>query len=94
MFEEMTGDGAMLVKGGVYRPCPLYRRANGDLFARYGAGYVRLYANGGTSMDALKIELLHTNEPLFVDRFGRLGLVQHEGFKPLNVDAARLLLAP
>ena len=92
MFEELTGDSAVLVKGGVYRPCPLFKRVNGDLFARYGSGYVRLYATGGTSLDGMKIEVMHTEAPLFVDRFGRLCTTAGEGRKALDGPAAQALL--
>lgn len=83
MFEELSGDQICLVIGGVYVPCPVFQRPNGDLFARYKGGYVRLYANGATSKDRLKVEVLHTERPLFVDKFGRLGLIAGPGREAL-----------
>lgn len=38
----------ILHSGGVYRQVPLYQRA-GRVYARYGAGYVRLSQGGATS---------------------------------------------
>ena len=71
MFEQLTGDSAVLAQGGVYRTCDLYA-FQGGLYARYGAGFVRLYANGSTSKDGLMVVHLVTDRQLYADKFGRL----------------------
>jgi hypothetical protein len=45
---ELEGAFAWIGTGGVYRQTPLYYRGEA-LFAKWGAGYVRLRAHGATS---------------------------------------------
>lgn len=71
----IEGAVALLRKGGVYRQCKVYQM-NGALFAQYGGGYVRIYETGATSVDKLSVSVLHIDEPLVKDRFGRLAIGQ------------------
>lgn len=71
MFKLIEGEFAIVVASGVYQQVDLYER-NGRLYARYGRGYVQLYANGGTSKDKLKLDTVSYSESLYVDAFGKL----------------------
>lgn len=47
---QMIEDGAAIVhKGGVWRQVKIFHRG-GDLYAAHGAGFVRLYRGGGSSL--------------------------------------------
>ena len=84
MFKQIVGQSAVVRKGGVFRTCDLYSY-RGQLFAKFGAGFVRLNADGGSSLDGLAMDLLVYDGPLFKDRFGRLCVEPIEGTKPLQV---------
>jgi len=71
MFAELHGDRALLRSGGVYRIAKLYILGD-SLFAAYGAGYVRLYANGSTSRPKTSVDRMHTLVRLGADKHGRL----------------------
>jgi hypothetical protein len=45
---ELEGATGWLGQKGVYRQVPLYRRGDA-IFAKWGAGYIRLRASGATS---------------------------------------------
>lgn len=51
-LSELEGATGWLGSRGVYRQVPLYRRGEA-LFAKWGAGYVRLRASGSTSCPAV-----------------------------------------
>jgi len=85
MFKQVVGQSAVVRKGGVYRTCDLYEY-KGQLFAKHGNGYVRLNADGGSSVDGLALDLLAYEGPLFADKFGRLCVVAGEGFKALTAN--------
>lgn len=94
MFRELTGDTAVVRKGGVYRTCPLYEW-RGVLFAKFGAGFVRLHADGRASLDGLFLGQLAYEGPLFKDRFGRLTVEKGDGYEALtaNPDGTLIPLA-
>lgn len=73
LFQEVEGEAAVLVEGGVYRQVPVYKR-NGFLFAKSGAGFVRLYADRSTSKPKCRLETLTWGEAgrLGRDSLGRL----------------------
>lgn len=48
LFEEIDGDFALITSNGVFTQAQLARR-NGELYAKHGAGYIRLKAHGSTS---------------------------------------------
>ena len=68
---EPEGQVAILVQNGVYKQAPLYTR-NGYLFAKLGAGFVRLASNGSTSQPTTRIDALVLDCDLYQDSFGRL----------------------
>lgn len=48
-FHEIADGAAILVsKAGVYRQAKLFRRGS-EVYAGFGTGFLRLFANGGTS---------------------------------------------
>ena len=72
----------MVRKGGVYKHCDLYEY-KGQLFAKYNGGFVRLNADGKSSVEGVSLDLLAYEGPLFKNRFGHLGVVQSDGCVPL-----------
>ena len=82
MFKQVIGQSAVVRKGGVYRTCDLYEY-RGQLFVKYGAGYVRLNADGGASVEGLSLDLLAYEGPLYKDRFGRLTVQDGDGYTAL-----------
>ena len=88
MFKPLEGDSAVMYQGGVFKPVDLATR-NGYLFAKISGGYVRLYADGSTSKDGVKIDSLSTELPLFRDKLGRLGDASLTG--AVGLDAPNLL---
>lgn len=82
MFKQLTGQSAVVRNRGVYRTCDLYE-FRGQMFAKYGSGFVRLNANGSSSLDGLALELLAYEGSLFQDKFGRLCVTAGDGFKEL-----------
>ena len=89
MFKHLVGESAVIRKAGVYRTCDLYEY-RGQLFAKMGAGFVRLNADGGSSVDGLALDLLAYDGPLYKDRFGRLCVATGEGYVALqsNLDGS------
>jgi len=47
-FSEIPEGQAVICSGGVYRQVKLAQRA-GKVYAKYGAGYIRLLKGGGTT---------------------------------------------
>ncbi len=52
-FSEIPEGQAIVCSGGVYRQTPIAQR-KGLIYAKYGAGYVRLHSGGGSSHPKLK----------------------------------------
>lgn len=71
-FKQVEGEAAVLVSDGIYRQVDLYSR-DGYLFAKFGAGFVRLKADGSTSKSKLRLEHMSWTGGLFKDTFGNLG---------------------
>jgi len=71
MMAEISGAQALMYKGGLFKPAPLYQ-LNGALFVAWRGGYARLYASGATSVDKLMFKIIHTDLPLRADKLGRL----------------------
>lgn len=57
LFQEIEGEAAVLVEGGVYKQVPLFKR-NGYLYAKLGSGFVKLYADGSTTKPKCRLETL------------------------------------
>jgi hypothetical protein len=90
LFKPLDGDMALLLQGGVFKPAELHER-DGKLFARAAGGFVRLYKDGRTSKTGVSFTTLVTEEPLFVDRFGRLCLTSGDQRTPLAADETQRL---
>lgn len=72
LFTIIPEGQAIVLSGGVYRQVPIYARA-GHVYAKHGAGFVRLMRGGGTSHVNIKwLELDnpdggHTEGQMYVD---------------------------
>ena len=73
LFQEVDGETCILISGGTYIECAVYSRNHGELFAKLGRGFVRLYANGATSQSKARLDTL-TVYPLYKDSLGKLYL--------------------
>ena len=80
LFQKLETAQAILSVGGVYQQVDLYEW-NGGLFAKHGAGYVRLYADGSTSKPKLVIQQLSLDQPLARDPLGKLVSSNYTGVK-------------
>ncbi len=89
-FKELEGEAAVLVDNGVYRQVPIYTRL-GFLYAKTGAGFVRLMADGSTSKAKMRLETISTNE-LARDNLGRLCQPDAQGALPLEGRSKQVLL--
>jgi len=90
MFKHLTGDTAIVRKNGVFRTCDLYSY-KGQLFVKYGAGFIRLNSDGGSSVDTVQLDMLVYDGPLYKDRFGRLCVEPSEGLIALQVNVEGLI---
>lgn len=72
MFSVIQGETVILVCKGLYRQSDVYVYANG-LFAKYGAGFVRL-TKAGTSKPDVRWEALSLSD-YSADALGRLVLL-------------------
>lgn len=82
-FQHAEGEAAVLVGNGVYRQADLYTR-DGYLYAKHGAGFVRLLADGSTSYAKLRLEYLTWTGHPAKDALGRLCTGTVPGAKPLD----------
>lgn len=72
-FHLVQDAAAILVSKGVYRQAKVYRRGK-ELFAAYGAGFIRLYREG-TALPNLRCEAIDVpNQRVAYDAFGRASL--------------------
>lgn len=85
MFKQLVGQSAVVRSRGVYKTCDLYE-FRGQMFVKYGGGFVRLNSNGSSSVGNLALDLLAYDGPLFQDKFGRLCVQAGEGFKALTAN--------
>lgn len=83
MFTQLIGQSAVVRKGGVYKPCDIYEY-RGQLFAKFGGGFVRLNADGKSSVEGCTLDLLAYEGPLFKDKFGRLCVKPGDGYVALE----------
>lgn len=91
MFQQVDGENAIIVEGGVFRQADLYTR-DGYLYAKTGGGFVRLYADGSTSKAKCRLDVLTFEKTLYADKFGRLCDETATGAKVLDAPKAQLLL--
>lgn len=72
LFHLMPDSFAVLVsKRGVYRQAKLYRRGD-EVFAGHGGGFIRICANGGTSMPDVRWDGLESDATFVAGRLGRM----------------------
>jgi hypothetical protein len=93
LFQEVTGNVAIIVKNGVFRQVPVYMR-NGYYYAKFGAGFIRLNSDGSTTEATARLETLTAdNLQLATDALGRLcDLASVPGAKPLPKPHVQKLL--
>jgi hypothetical protein len=84
MFKHLVGQTAVMRKKGVFKTCDLYEY-KGMMFAAFGGGFVRLNANGTSSLDHLELDLLAYDGPLYRDKLGRLAVQKVDGYIALEV---------
>lgn len=90
-FKHIEGEAAVLVDKGVYRQVDLYER-DGVLYAKVGAGFVKLYATGATTKPSTRVETLSFDGALYKDGLDRLLTRELPGAKSLTSEVKRKLL--
>lgn len=68
-FSEIPDAHAIIYANGVYRQVKLAARA-GRLYARYGAGYVRLMQGGGSSHPKVRWNEIDTPDGAYREKTG------------------------
>lgn len=91
VFKQLQGDTVILTTGGVYKQVNLYER-DGDLYAGWAGGFIRLYDTGATSQPVVRIEQLITNAPLHRDPFGRLSTEARKNTLPVAAPQQQKLI--
>lgn len=82
MFKRLTEDEALIVERGVYRTAEVYEGPEGGLFVKAKGGFVRVKATGATSHDAVKVQTLQREGPVWQDQWGRLCAAPGDSRKP------------
>ena len=90
-FQQIEGEGCILANAGTFYQTTLWTR-DGYLYAKHGAGWVRLMADGATSKAKLRLDFLTLPTPPCRDALGRLCLASMAGAKPLAKAAEQRLL--
>lgn len=85
MFARLEGDSVLLWNRGVFKVADLWTFEDG-LYASAAGGYIRLYANGGTSRAGVVVKKLVTSQKLWVDTYGRLAISYAPDRKLLTVE--------
>lgn len=93
-FKEVEGEAAIIVQNGVFKQVPLYTR-DGYLFAKVGSGFVRIYADGSTTVSKMRLDFMSWSGPLFRDKLGKLCTAEvPDAIQLPQNDSQRLLGAP
>jgi len=93
MFEIIPNEVAIVRQGGVYKEVGLAVRNNGELYVKVAGGFVRLYADGKTSLGSkMTLDTLAIDARLHKDTFGKLCITPGNGRKPLEVAPAYLAI--
>lgn len=91
MFKLIENEIAIIAEGGVYKEVPLAVRNNGELYVKMKGGFVRLYADGTTSVGSkCRLDTLHLDASLHKDRFGKLCIGPADDRKPLTAETSYL----
>lgn len=85
MFKRLDDDEALIVERGVYKSAEVYSGPGGGLFVKAKGGFVRLKADGSTSHDSVRMQMLQRNSTLYQDRFARLCAVPGENTKEVEL---------
>ena len=80
-FKPMPGETVVLVQNGTYKQADVFEW-NGRVFAKFGAGFIRLRRDGSTSKDGVRVEYFYTESDIYRDALGNLW------FNPPDVAAA------
>lgn len=92
LFVEVDGEVAIIVQGGKYTQTPVYTR-DGYLYAKMGAGFIRLHSDGSTTLPKARLDHLTFDQPLGIDPLGRLcELAVVPSAKPIPQEKAQVLL--
>lgn len=73
LFTIIEGAQAVLMNKGVYRQCKLYER-DGEVYAGWGAGFIKLYGQGRTSLPNARLLDHELTERVAVGKMGQLVL--------------------
>lgn len=93
-FKEVEGEAAVVVQNGVFKQVPLYTR-DGQLFVKANGGFVRLYADGSTTVSKMRLDFMSWSGPLYRDKFGKLCTADAPDAIPLpEPQSQRLLGSP
>lgn len=92
LFQKVEGEVVIIHDRGTFKQLDVYAW-NGFLFAKLGAGYVRLNADGSTSKPTATIRQLTWTGALNADTFGRLALPDTQGTRTVS-DTTKLLGGP
>lgn len=93
MFQIIEGEVAVVRQGGVYKEVPLATRNNGELYVKMNGGFVRLYADGSTSLGSkVSLDTLALDAPLHKDKFGKLCVAPDKDRKPVESAPSYLAL--
>jgi hypothetical protein len=90
-FQQIEGEGCILMLAGTFYQTTLWAR-DGYLYAKHGAGWVRLMADGATSKAKLRLDFMTLPTPPCRDALGRLCMPTVAGAKPLTPEHAVRLL--
>lgn len=94
MFQTLEGESCVLRANGVYKEAKLAVRNSGELFASFGGGFIRLNADGSTSVGSkATLDTLSLKSDLYCDRFGRLAIGSAADRKPLDEPPEYLALS-
>lgn len=64
---HIIDDGFVILRSkGLYRQAKVYRRGQ-DVYAGFGAGFVKLHAHGGTSMPSVSWDAIEARDVAQVD---------------------------
>ncbi len=85
-FIQVEGGMAVVASKGKYMQVPVYTR-NQYLFLKIGSGFVKVYANGSTTVEGLRLDELSTDIDLWADRFDQLRTEASADRKPVQLQA-------
>lgn len=84
LFKIVEGELAVVRVGGVYKEVELATRHRGELFVKANGGFVRLYADGTSSLGSkLTLDTLTLDTQLYKDRLGKLCVAEAPDRKAL-----------